>query len=120
MADSIVVAGIGVALTSFQERPRTQRGEAVRAFDLTLLDGTDGGKRTWEGTTDVMLPAGEAALRAAIGSGSVVCSGLVLYGESVLCKVTVEGASRGPDVLTSPRPDWTAVASTLSLVLVEV
>jgi hypothetical protein len=119
MPDSITIGGVALKLVAFQERAREQRGDAVRTFDNTLADGRDLPKRTWDGTSLEMTPATEATLRLAVGSGPVVCSGLVLYGESVLCAVDVENAPRGPDVQSGP-PDESEVNVTLSLVLREV
>jgi hypothetical protein len=119
MPASIEIAGIEVDLVSFQQRPDARRGEMVRAFDNTLLDGTDRPKRTWDGTTDWMTPASEQALRAAVGSGPVVCTGFVLSDEQVLCSVSIEAVPRGPDVLNG-RPDYAALNVTLPLVLTEV
>jgi len=119
MPDSITVAGIDLRLASFQERAQEWRGEEVASFDNTLQNGRDRVRRTWEGTTLPMAPEDEQALRTAIAAGGVVCTGLVLYGESVLCNVTVESAQRGPDVQGN-LTDWSQVNSTLSLVFKEV
>jgi hypothetical protein len=117
--DSITIAGIPLRMASFAERAREYRGEAVRAFDNSLLDGTDQGKRAWDGQTMELLPADEQALRAAIAFGTVACTGLALYGETVYCKVTVESAVRGPDTVSANHTDFSAVAVTLSLTLRE-
>lgn len=120
MAESITIAGIDLKLLSFERREDEVRGEAPRAFNNTLLDGTDAGKGVWSAVTDALLPATEIALRAAIASGPVVCAGLVLYGGAVLAKVTIGGAPLGPDVVSGPIPDHTAVNASLSLTLREV
>lgn len=119
MAESIVVAGIEIELTAFSELEPEVRGEEVRAFDNTLLDGTDAGRRRWEGTTDAMTSAASAALRVAVSAGPVVCSGLVLLGESVLARVRVGGAPRTPDY-SAGRVDWTGVNVVHTLTLREV
>jgi hypothetical protein len=119
MARSITVGTVELWLTSFQERQREWRGEATRSFDHTLQDGRDLPKRAWDGTTDWLSPADEAALRLAIGGGPVVCFGIVLVGEAVLCTVDVESAPRGPDV-QSGAPDWTEINVTLALTFREV
>lgn len=122
MPDSINIGGIGLRLTAFQERAREYRGESVRAFDQSLLSGRDLPARTWDGTSDWITPAEEVALRAVIEAGNVVCtstSPLVLYGESVLCEVTIEAVPRGPDV-QSGNTVYSTVNVTLALVLREV
>jgi hypothetical protein len=119
MARSVTVGAIELWLTAFQERAREWRGEATRSFDHTLQDGRDLPRRAWDGTTDWIPLADEAALRLAVGSGPVVCSGVVFAGESVLCTVDVENAPRGPDV-QSGAPDWTEINVTLALTFREV
>lgn len=114
MPDSINVGGVGLRLISFQRRANEYRGEAVASFDNRLQDGRDEPRRVWDGTTDAITPAEEAALRSAIDGGLVVCSGLVLHGEEVLCSVTAENAPEGPDVQSGP-PDYTAINVSLSL-----
>jgi hypothetical protein len=119
MPNSITVDGIGVRLISFSERAREYRGEVAASFLNTLQDGRDAPRRTWEGVTDAITPAEEATLRTAVEAGDVVCDGLVLYEESVLCSVTVENATRGPDVQSGPT-DYSAVNVALNLTFREV
>jgi len=108
-----------VRFVSFKERAREYRGESVRSFNNTLLSGRDLPVRTWDGVTDWLAPAAEAALRSAVEAGNVVCDGLVFYGESILSEVTVEDATRGPDVQSGPT-DYSAVNVTLNVVIREV
>lgn len=119
MAYSITAGGVNLRLTAFQERAREHRGESVRAFDQTLMNGRDLPVRTWDGVTDWMTPAEEVALRSAVEAGNVVCSGLVLHGESVLCEVTVETVPRGPNV-QGAKIDYATLNVTLALVFREV
>jgi hypothetical protein len=108
MADSISVGGIGLRLTSFQRRANEYRGDVSASFNNRLADGRDSPRRVWDGTCDWITPAEEASLRAVVDAGAVLCSGLVLNGEEVLCIVTVETAPEGPDVQSGPT-DYTAV-----------
>jgi hypothetical protein len=112
------IAGIEVEFVRFRERPRTFRGEVVDAFDNTLLDGTDSQKRSWEGETIEMLAEDADALRAAIDAGAVVCTGPAFRNANLSCKVTLEGASFGPDV-SGGYQDWTGFNESLSLVIRE-
>jgi hypothetical protein len=112
----LTVAGQTMRMTRFRERTDAVLGEAVRALDNTLLDGTSGAKRAWEGETLPESPAFVATLRAAIAGGPVVC---VIRTVSILCRVNVENADVGPDV-SGNRADWTNYNDTLSLVLREV
>jgi hypothetical protein len=114
---SIVIGGIALDLVSFREGETEWRGTADRAFDNTLLDGRDAPKRSWEGVTDWLATAAADSLRAAIASGPVSCSGVVL-GETVTASVDVRSAERGPDV-SSGTPNWSAINVTLALTLRE-
>lgn len=119
MAYSIVVGGMGLRLTSFQERPREYRGESVRSFDNSLMSGRDRPARTWDGVTDSYSPAEENSLRSIVEAGNVVCSGIGLHSETLLCEVTIESTPRGPNVQGALR-DYSTVNVTMSLVLREV
>jgi hypothetical protein len=118
MAVSTTIGGVGLRFVSFQQRADTKRGEVATSFNNRLQDGTDLPRRTWDGTTDAHPLADESALRLAIASGPVVCSGLTLYGESVLCSVSIESAARGPNV-QSGKPDYTTLNVTMSITLRE-
>jgi hypothetical protein len=115
----MIIAGIEVEMTAFQEREPEVRGEAVRSWENDLMDGTDAGKRVWEGTTYIMTPAAVAALRLAVAGGPVVCSGVELLGESVLATVKIGAVPRGPAYDENGRPDWTGVSLTLPLTVRE-
>jgi len=119
MAESITIGAVTLKLISCQERAREYRGEEVASFSNVLMNGRDAGRKTWDGVSLPIAPAAEATLRGIIDAGSVVCSGLVLYGESVLCNVTIESAPRGPDE-TGHLLNHAAVNSSLSLVFREV
>ena len=118
MPDSISIGGVDLRLVSFQRRDNEYRGEVTASFNNRLGDGRDGPRRSWDGTTDWITPAEEAALRAVVDSGPAVCSGLVLHGEEVLCSVTVGNAPEGPDV-QSGTTDYSAVNVSLALTLRE-
>ena len=118
MPNSIDIGGIELRLVSFQEKERTWRGELVPSFSNRLMNGRDLPLRAWEGTTDAITPAEEIALRAVADSGNVVCTGLVLYGELVLCAVTVGAVPRGPDVQSGPT-DYSAINVTVAITLQE-
>jgi hypothetical protein len=119
MAVSITIGGITLRLLpGFQQRASEWRGSVDRAFDMSLVDGRDSEKRSWSGVTDWMTTTEEAALRAAVASGPVVCSGLVLPGGPFTCSVEVESSSYGPAV-QSGLPDYTGVNVTLALTLRE-
>lgn len=92
----LVIAGITVNMASFRRRQPLVRGESVRAFDNTLLDGTDGYKENFEGTTIPMAPADAVTLRTAIRAGAVTCSG-DLIGASMTCKVVDTGTEASRD-----------------------
>lgn len=115
----LVIAGIEVEVTRFRERPRVFRGEAVRSFNNTLMDGTDAGKGEWDAETYPLAATAVDALRAAIGSGSVLCTGAAFRDAAHLCKVTIEDAPYGPDVQGGAE-DWTDFNQTLALLLREV
>lgn len=119
MPDSINIGGISLRLTAFQERTREKRGESVRSFSNVLMNGTDLSVRTWDGMTDWETPETETALRAVVEAGNVVCSGLTLHEESVLCEVTVESVPRGPNVQGAVI-DHSTLNVTMALVLKEV
>jgi hypothetical protein len=120
VSDFLSVAGTWLKLVSFVQKVGVVRGEAVRAFDNTLLDGTDAGKREWDGETVQMTLEGLADLRTATQNGPVAVLGPALLGETVLCKVTVESAPYGPDVTTGTRIDWTQFNQSASLTFQEV
>lgn len=119
MPDSATIGGVSVRFVSFKERAREYRGESVKSFNNTLLSGRDLPVRSWDGVTDWMSSAAEATFRTAVEAGNVVCDDLVFYGESILCEVTIEDATRGPDV-QSGYTDYSAVNVSLSVVVREV
>lgn len=109
--------GLALKLASFRELPRVVRGEAVRAFDNTMLDGTDAGMREWEGETVPHTPAEAAEVRATV-AGEVVLDGEALDAPAT-CKVTVRDVTYEParDPVTR---QLTAHKQTLSLLFQEV
>lgn len=118
MPDSIDIGGVTLRMISFQRRENVYRGDVAASFSNRLLDGRDAPRRSWEGTTDWITPAEEAALRAVVDAGNTVCTGLVLNDEEVLCCVTIGNAPLGPNVQSGP-PDYTAINVSLALVLQE-
>jgi hypothetical protein len=117
------VAGIDLSvLPGGGRRGDTVRGEAVRAFDNTLQDGTDSQKGAWGFSLYPMSPESAATLRAAVSSGPVACYGrrllIPLVANAILCKVTIEGEDDGPDV-SGPTDDWTDFNVSLSILIEE-
>lgn len=114
MAGFLVVAGVDLIVTSMQERQRTVRGEAVRAFDNTLMGGTDAGKASWNVELFSMTLAEADTFRAAVeGVGLVECWGAKLRkteGAPGLYRVEIQDVESGPRLVeTSPgvfREDW--------------
>lgn len=115
----LTVAGIELEMTRFVERAPEVRGEAVRAFDNTLMDGTDAPRRVFDGDTYWMTVDDADALRAAVAAGAVLCTGPALRGAALLCKVVIGDAPYGPDVQAG-REDWTDFNQALSLNVREV
>jgi hypothetical protein len=112
------VAGIDLEITACTPLPRVRRGEAVRAFDLTLLDGRDLGKGEWRATLYPMAPAAAAVLRGLIYAGPVAVAGSAV-GAEVLCVVEEEPGPYGPDV-QSGREDYSSHNENVTLLIREV
>ncbi len=100
-------------LSAFAEREPAVRGEVARAFDNTLLVGTDSGKREWEGDTIPLTAAQAAAVRAAIAQ-PVLVSGDA-SSPATTCHVTVRGAryARAMDPVTRQMTSYTLLLSLL-------
>ncbi|HEY7771531.1 hypothetical protein [Longimicrobium sp.] len=83
--------GLTLDMVSLRQRERVTRGELVRAFDNTLLDGRDAGRREWEGDTRPLTSAEAAAYVAAL-AGDVPLTGDALVSPATV-NVTVRDRS---------------------------
>ena len=101
-----VLSGLELVVTSFSETPTTYRGEAVRAFDNSMLDGTDAPKRAWE-LTHYPVPEAYAATLRTLGTGLRAFSGDCLGGASVTVKVRITRQEYVPSIVGN-KEDYSA------------
>jgi hypothetical protein len=116
-----VLSGLELTVVNFSAGPPIFRGETVRAFDNTLLDGADAKKRTWElelyGAPEPYastLRSLDEGLRTFYGD--VLGTGIEDY---VYVKVRIARQQYGPDV-SGPKDDWTSHSVRFTLALEEV
>lgn len=101
-----ILSGLTMVVTSFSEATTTYRGEAVRSFDNSMLDGTDAPKRVWEFTHYPVSEAYAATLRT-LGTGIRTFSGDCLGGASTTVKVRITRQEYVPSIVGN-KEDYSA------------
>lgn len=112
-----VLSGLDLVVTSFSESPTVYRGEAVRAFDNSMLDGTDAPKRAWE-LTHFPVPEAYAATLRTLGTGIRTFSGDCLGGGSTNVKVRITRQDYVPSIVGN-KEDYSAHYVVFSFALEE-
>lgn len=120
----LTIAGTSYKVTRFRWDDPARRGEDVRAFDNTLLAGTDLPKRKGGGELVPLAMPALNTLRAAVAS-PVSCGGDAMQGGAGTFRVRITSEEAGPErVATGPnsyRENWSGPPHwTVSLTLEEV